>query len=90
MDALALLSPLTPQQRNEFGQFKEQWDEKCVEEYRETWGEVFLQKAQAVLDALEADKDAFSRFVFDEQLKVFKGRKCITVPPSKVVLPLKD
>ena len=52
----------------------------------EKWPEKFLEKMQGVLDALPADKAAFSKFIFDEERAVLAGMNCIKLPPAQLTL----
>ena len=73
-------------ERNEFSQFKVEWDKKTAEVHKEKWPEKFLEKMRSVLEALPADKAAFSKFIFDEARPVLAGMNCIKLPPAQVTL----
>ena len=92
LDRYATLgTPLTAEQRANFNWFKDEWDRTCREKYQQEWPDRFLCKLQGVLNKLYTDPTAFSKFMFDEERKIFGGTRALMVPRSIVrPLPITD
>ena len=75
LDRLARLGQgLSPEQRNDFGWFKEAWDARMLEEHGDSWPETFMGWIQGLLGKNEAGVgNAFSVFVHNETRRCFDG-----------------
>ena len=68
---LAHAAPLSPQQKNDWRWFKEEWDAAMVKEHDKSWGEVFAGMIQNLLNELEnGDMSAVSNFMYNETVRV--------------------
>ena len=74
--------PLESEQRSNFVWLQTEWDRINVEEYGKRWPNMFLDKLKGVLDRLQTNPKAFSKFLFDEERVAFKGTKALLVPQS--------
>jgi hypothetical protein len=67
LDRLLTHANLTPQQRNDWAWFKDEWDKKMSEIYNQTWGSEFAQICQGLLNKVQAgDSTVFSEFMYSE------------------------
>ena len=58
---------MTPQQRNDWCWFKDEWGEKMSELHNQTWGMEFAQICQGLLEKLQAgERNVFSEFMYSE------------------------
>ena len=82
LDRLARLGQgLSPEQRNDFGWFKEAWDARMLEEHGDSWPETFMGWMQGLLGKNEAGVgNAFSVFVHNETRRCFDGVPGLRVP----------
>ena len=82
LDRLARLGQgLSPAQRNDFGWFKETWDSRMLQEYGDSWPEVFMGWMQQLLGENEKGvANAFSLFVHNETRRCFDGVSALRVP----------
>ena len=82
LDRLARLGQgLSPAQRNDFGWFKETWDSRMLQEYGDSWPEVFMGWMQQLLGENEKGvANAFSLFVHNETRRCFDGVPALRVP----------
>ena len=82
LDRLARLGQgLSPAQRNDFGWFKETWDSRMLQEYGDSWPEVFMGWMQQLLGENENGvANAFSLFVHNETRRCFDGVSALRVP----------
>ena len=82
LDRLARLGQgLSPEQRNDFGWFKETWDSRMLQEYGDSWPEVFMGWMQQLLGENEKGvANAFSLFVHNETRRCFDGVSALRVP----------
>ena len=82
LDRMARIgSGLSVAQKNEFGWFKDVWDEKLLGEFMGNWGETFASWIQKVLLELnEGKSNAFSEFVHSETERHFKDLPALLVP----------
>jgi hypothetical protein len=72
---------LSGAQKNDFGWWKNSWDEKMLEEHGENWGGLFAEWAQRVLqDHEDGIGNAFSLFVHDETRRCFHEQLSLHVP----------
>ena len=74
--------PLSSEQRNNFHWFQTEWDRINVETYGKKWPKKFLEKLKRVLDRLQTNPKAFSKFLFDEERAVCQVTKALLVPQS--------
>ena len=72
---------LSPGQRNDFTWFKNAWDAKMVEEYKENWGQTFMAWMQEVIN--DANTNGFSKFVFNESTRNFSDLVALHVPGGR-------
>lgn len=67
LDRLLSHANLTPQQRNDWCWFKDEWDKKMSELHNQTWGMEFAQICQGLLEKLQAgERNVFSEFMYSE------------------------
>ena len=71
---------LPAEQRNNLVLFMEQWDRNGVDLHGNEWPEKFFSKLQGVLDQVEKDPCAFSKFMRAEESLVFSGTHALLVP----------
>ncbi len=71
---------LTPAQRNDFGWFKEAWDEAMLNEHKGDWGGTFASYIQNILDDVDSGiTNAFSLFVHSETRRCFDSVPALAV-----------
>ena len=71
---LAHAAPLSPQQKNDWKWFKQEWDAAMAKEHDKSWGEVFAGMVQNLLDELEnGDMSAVSNFMYGETVRVLSA-----------------
>ena len=67
LDRLLSRAKLTPQQRNDWCWFKDEWDKKMSEIHNQTWGMEFAQVCQGLIEKIQAgDNNVFSEFMYSE------------------------
>ena len=72
---------LSAAQKNEFGWFKEAWDEKMLQEHAEDWGQTFASWMQRIIDEVDSGVgNAFSAFIHAETERNFSGVPALLVP----------
>ena len=79
LDRLARLGAgLSAGQKNDWPWFKDAWDKEMVGQHGEKWGSVFASWVQRVLE--DESSNAFSKFVYDETCRVFRGVAALQIP----------
>ena len=73
-------TPLPAEQRNDFNWFKIEWDRNGKDTHGDTWPDKFLGMLKGVLDKLPDDPSAFSKFILDEERRVFGCTRALFVP----------
>ena len=64
--------------KNDFTWWKDAWDEAMVAEHGANWANTFAGWMQTVLDSTSSN--AFSKFMYDESVRVLKDNKALAVP----------
>ena len=83
LDRLRSLFELSPEQRNDWPSFKQSWDKALAAAIGETWGQVFAEIVQYLLDELEdGNTSALSEFMVAESLRVLRDVPVLRVPGS--------
>ena len=72
---------LSPGQRTDFTWFKNAWDARMVEEYKEKWGQTFMEWVQEVIN--DPSTNAFSKFVYNESKRNFNELVALHVPGGR-------
>ena len=82
LDRLARLGRgLSPAQRNEFGWWKEAWDERMLEQHGGEWPALFATWAQSIVEKHQGgEAAAFSAFVHSETQRVLSEEVALVVP----------
>ena len=73
-------SGLSDAQKNDFTWWKEEWDAAMLQQHKHHWAETFAGWVQRIL--ADPSSNAFSKFMHDETVRVFHGRKALAVPGS--------
>ena len=73
-------SGLSDAQKNDFGWWKDDWDAAMLQEHKHHWAETFAGWVQKILD--DPSSNAFSKFMYNETVRVLHGRKALAVPGS--------
>jgi hypothetical protein len=72
---------LSPEQRNDWAWFKNEWDHKMLLEHGAEWVRVFASWLQKVLDELDrGTAHAFSAFVHSETRRCLDDQPGLRVP----------
>ena len=74
-------SGLSDAQKNDFGWWKDEWDAAMVQEFKHHWAEAFAGYVQKILD--DPSPNAFSKFVYNETVRVLHGQKALAVPGTQ-------
>ena len=81
LERVRLVAELSPEQRNDWDYFKENWDKAQGEAHGEDWAAVFAETMQHVLNELEAGRtNALSEFMHTETERVLLGALALQVP----------
>ena len=67
-------------QKADWKWFKEHWDAKMLQEHQDEWPKRFAEWMQKVLDDVEKDSAAVSRFVHTETVRCFSDKVALAVP----------
>ena len=82
LDKLAQLAQLPNRWRSRLQEMKGIWDSWGVENHREKWAELFLQKLNDVRHRLGKDKHAFENFMVAELDEALGGQECLLLPAT--------
>ena len=84
LDRLSRLGTgLSPAQRNDWAWFRNSWDTKMVEIYKDKWAQTFCGWMQHCLDDIaDGNCNAFSIFVHRETKEHFMNEPMLTLPPD--------
>ena len=82
LDRLSKLGTgLSPEQRNDWAWFKDEWDRAMLTEHKAAWPRVFASWMQNVLDDLaHGNAHAFSAFVYSETRRCLDDQPGLQVP----------
>ena len=79
LDRLSRLNAgLSDAQKNDFTWWKESWDAAMATEHGADWAATFAGWVQNILDS--TDGNAFSKFMYDETVRVLHASKALAVP----------
>ena len=78
------LSGLSDAHKNDFAWWKDDWDGAMVLEHKHHWAETFAGWAQKILD--DPSSNAFSKFMYNETVRVLNGRKALAVPGTQATV----
>ena len=78
------LSGLSDAQKNDFAWWKDDWDGAMVLEHKHHWAETFAGWVQKILD--DPSSNAFSKFMYNETVRVLNGRKALVVPGTQATV----
>ena len=79
LDRLSKLgSGLSAGQKNDFPWWKEAWDKKMLQEHKANWPKQFAEWANAIVH--DNRRNAFSKFMHDETVRVLLGGHALVVP----------
>ena len=81
LERVRSVAQLSPQQRNDWENFKAEWDKAMAEIHGEGWAELFAQILQNVIDELEnGTTTALSDFMYRETKRVLGHVPALVVP----------
>ena len=73
-------SGLPDAQKNDFPWWKDAWDDHMVAQHGANWASTFAGWIQNILIA--TDSTAFSKFMYDETVRVLQDSKALAAPGS--------
>ena len=81
MDRIQAAAELSLEQANDWELFRAAWDREMAGAQQETWGELFAELMQHILNELAAGKkDALSKFMHAETQRVLGDVPALSVP----------
>jgi len=83
LERVRSVAVLSPEQRNDWDYFKQNWDRVMAESHGENWGGLFAEVIQNVVDELQGGKEtALSDFMHRETKRVLADVPALVVPGS--------